>query len=224
MKALFLSLDLTIRESASGKKPIKIPGDQQLIKGATEAIKHFADCGYLIIGITNQDGVAAGWKSLQDCLVEQQITLDLCPDISKIYFCPDREGKQLGVVNRDRGGLIDLERKGCSFVRQRRAKLGVEVGSTRCPEASLLPIPQLATIPVSQHSSFRKPGMGMIEYALDTHKIELKESLMVGGQDSDRQCAEKINCAFMWAEDWRSNFGSQIKKTLKPVTEEHLKV
>lgn len=46
------------------------------------------------MGITNQGGVAAGHKSIQQCILEQQYTLQLFPQLKEIYFCPDFEGKK----------------------------------------------------------------------------------------------------------------------------------
>jgi D-glycero-D-manno-heptose 1,7-bisphosphate phosphatase len=54
---------------------------------------------WIVVGITNQGGVAAGRKSLSDCFDEQRYTLELFPQIAAIYFCPD-EGKECWVVNR----------------------------------------------------------------------------------------------------------------------------
>ncbi|MFM6054527.1 MAG: HAD hydrolase-like protein, partial [Sphaerospermopsis kisseleviana] len=38
---------------------------------------------------TNQGGVAAGHKTLNDCVLEQQYTLTLLQNLSYIFFCPD---------------------------------------------------------------------------------------------------------------------------------------
>ncbi|MFM6404935.1 MAG: hypothetical protein ACKPGT_09860, partial [Microcystis sp.] len=47
--------------------------------------------GWIIIGITNQGGVAAGHKSLKSAIEEQRKTLEIFPLLSYIYFCPDFE-------------------------------------------------------------------------------------------------------------------------------------
>lgn len=93
MKLLLLDLDGTIREPKSGAKFINRPDDQQLIEGIENTFRHYQD--WLAIGITNQGGVAAGHKSLEDAINEQRITIDLTGGIiSQIYFCPDFEGKR----------------------------------------------------------------------------------------------------------------------------------
>jgi len=94
-KILFLDMDGTIRRPKSGEKFIQSPKDQEPIPGAEEAIAKYASEGYIIVGVTNQGGVAAEHKSLDDCIKEQQETLKLFPQIHSILFCPDFEGRKL---------------------------------------------------------------------------------------------------------------------------------
>ena len=91
MRILFLDLDGTVRRSKSGQTFINDPKDQEIIPGVDEAIDRYV--GWLIVGITNQGGVAAGKKSLENCIEEQQEFLRMFPDMDSIYFCPDFEGK-----------------------------------------------------------------------------------------------------------------------------------
>lgn len=91
-KILFLDCDGTIRQPLGGSKFISHPQDQRIIPGADEAIAHYHRQGYRCIGITNQGGVASGYKSLEDTIVEQRYTLKLFPELEAIYFCPDYEG------------------------------------------------------------------------------------------------------------------------------------
>lgn len=106
MKLLLLDLDGTVRESASGKTFIGQPDDQKLIDGATEAIARYP--GWTKIGITNQGGVAAGHKSLGDAIAEQLTTLKLLPQMQKIYFCSDFEGKE-GYLVKPTGKVTKVE-------------------------------------------------------------------------------------------------------------------
>lgn len=100
MKLLLLDCDGTIRQPLSNSKFIQSPLDQQIIEGADKAIAYYSPGEWTILGITNQGGVAAGHKSLSDCFDEQRYTLELFPQITAIYFCPDFEGKECWVVNR----------------------------------------------------------------------------------------------------------------------------
>lgn len=91
---LLIDCDGTIREPLSGGQFIQHAHDQRIIAGVDRALFFYKD--WTIIGITNQGGVASGKKTLDDCVAEQLYTLQLLPQLLKIYFCPDYEGKQLG--------------------------------------------------------------------------------------------------------------------------------
>lgn len=93
-KLLLLDCDGTIRRSKSGATFINEPHDQEAIPEAESAIAHYYRQGWTIIGITNQGGVAAGHKSLEDATTEQKYTLQICPWLDAIIFCPDYEGKE----------------------------------------------------------------------------------------------------------------------------------
>jgi len=86
---IFFDLDGTLRQTKSGKTFINEPDDQQPIEGTQKALSYYASKGFICIGITNQGGVAAGHKSLQSAIEEQLITLDLFPELSEIFFCPN---------------------------------------------------------------------------------------------------------------------------------------
>ena len=99
MSLLLLDLDGTLREPLSGKPYFQHPQDQQLVTGADLAIRSYP-ADWTIVGITNQGGVAAGYKSMQQCIQEQQYTLQLIPQLKEIYFCPDFEGRKCFRVTR----------------------------------------------------------------------------------------------------------------------------
>lgn len=99
-------MDGTVRETKSGKTFINSPEDQQLIAGVKEAIAKYKKKGWLMIGVTNQKGVSLGYKSLEDCIKEQRITLELVPEIKAIYLCPD-EGENLVWVTRKDSNTIN---------------------------------------------------------------------------------------------------------------------
>lgn len=86
-KILFLDLDGTCRRTKSGETFINDPYDQELIPGVEDAIARYHD--YKIIGVTNQGGVIAGYKSLENCFEEQRQTLKLLPQMSLLLFCTD---------------------------------------------------------------------------------------------------------------------------------------
>jgi D-glycero-D-manno-heptose 1,7-bisphosphate phosphatase len=87
IKILLVDLDGTCRESINGDTFINDPYNQKLIDGVQEAIARYHD--WKIIGITNQGGVIAGKKSLENCFEEQRQTLKLIPQMWMILFCTD---------------------------------------------------------------------------------------------------------------------------------------
>lgn len=99
-KLLLLDCDDTIREPRSGAKFIQHPEDQKIIAGAEQAITHYHQEGWIAVGITNQGGVAAGYKQLEEAVAEQEYTLQLFPQLLCIYFCPDFDGNCCWLVGR----------------------------------------------------------------------------------------------------------------------------
>ena len=99
-KIIFFDLDGTLRETASGKTFINEPTDQQPIAGTQKALAYYQNKGFIMIGITNQGGVVAGHKSLESAIAEQQITLEIFPELSEIFFCPNW-GESCYQISRD---------------------------------------------------------------------------------------------------------------------------
>lgn len=185
MKILFLDLDGTVREPASGAKFINDPHDQQLITGVKEAIAHYFSREWLLIGITNQGGVAARHKSLESAKLEQKITIDLIPELSRIYFCPDFDGEHCYKVNRQ--GMTEYRR-------------------------SLFPDPHIPGELLYQ--SFRKPGSGMLMLAIDHLQNYPDDCWMIGDRDEDAICAAAAGINFMWADVWRDRFKKGLGESL----------
>ncbi|MBE9038175.1 HAD-IIIA family hydrolase [aff. Roholtiella sp. LEGE 12411] len=172
MKMLFLDLDGTVRRTKSGATFINAPKDQEIIPGVAEAIARYPN--HQIIGITNQGGVAAGKKSLEDAIAEQEYTMQLLPQLLEIYFCPDYEGKQCYRLTTDnviRYAAINFEEN----------DLQRWQGQCRKPNC----------------------GMVEIAVAQMSLKVNREESLFVGDRSEDEQCAAAANIPFMWAADWR---------------------
>lgn len=105
-KILFLNLDGTVRRTKSGARFINDPHDQELIPGVMEAIARYDLEEWKVIGITNQGGVGTGHKTLENCILEQEVTLEIAPFLSSIYFCPDN-GERCFSVHRDVEILVD---------------------------------------------------------------------------------------------------------------------
>jgi HAD superfamily hydrolase (TIGR01662 family) len=75
--ALCLDFDGTIRRSKNGNKFIKNTKDVELIPGVEEKIWKYRDKDYLILGISNQAGVAHGFKLPMEIEGEMEATLEL---------------------------------------------------------------------------------------------------------------------------------------------------
>lgn len=74
---LCLDADGTIRRSKSGKQFIQGPDDIELMPGIEEKIWDFRNNGYLILVVSNQGGVAHGFKSTQQAEAEMDATIKL---------------------------------------------------------------------------------------------------------------------------------------------------
>lgn len=76
--ALCLDLDGTVRRSKRGEKEfINGPDDIELYPGVEEKIWEYRDKGYLILGLTNQGGVAMGYKTVEQVQRELDATFAL---------------------------------------------------------------------------------------------------------------------------------------------------
>ena len=85
MKILLCDLDGTIRAPKSDAKFINSLKDQLIIPEAAIALKDAVAQDWQVMGVTNQGGVHAEHKTLKDCLLEQRHTLELCPQLHKVY-------------------------------------------------------------------------------------------------------------------------------------------
>jgi D-glycero-D-manno-heptose 1,7-bisphosphate phosphatase len=101
-KIIFFDLDGTLRETISGKTFINEPQDQKAIEGTQKALSYYQKKGFVMIGITNQGGVAAGHKSLQSAIEEQRITLQLFPELREVLMCTSYDGQTCWSVSSDR--------------------------------------------------------------------------------------------------------------------------
>jgi len=180
-KILFVDCDGTIRRPKSGGVFIESPDDQEIIPGADKAINHAVSEGFMVIGITNQGGVAAGKKSLESCIEEQRFTLQLFPQITAIYFCPDFAGNDCWRVNREPGHDYP----------HHRSHLLDSSESFRKPGIGMISLArQNHSLPVSQLGSF----------------APFRDSWMVGDRPEDEQCAKAAGIDFMPADIWRDRF------------------
>lgn len=92
-KVVFMDLDLTIRKSKTGKF-ISSVQDIEIIEEVKNAAQILKNEGYEFFGITNQGGVAHGFKTIEDVKRENSQTNRLCDFLfSQIHYSPfEKEG------------------------------------------------------------------------------------------------------------------------------------
>lgn len=97
MKLLILDKDGTLTTPKSGAKFVQHPEDQALLPGVLGALEKYAAEGWAMAIASNQGGVAAGHKSLEQAIEEMQYCQELLPHTIgfRFYFCPDFEGKKV---------------------------------------------------------------------------------------------------------------------------------
>lgn len=99
--ALCLDFDGTIRVSKSGKTFIENENDIKLIDGIEKIIWRYRDMGWLIIGISNQGGVAYGVKRPSHVEREMKTTFDLFHrnPFHVVKYCYHMEGGKVEPFN-----------------------------------------------------------------------------------------------------------------------------
>ncbi len=98
---LFCDVDGTLTATVSGATFKSNRRDVFVLPGVENALAHYAQKGYLMIGISSEGGVGAGHKKLEAAFEEKQYTCLLLPQLEAIYFCPDFAGQVLCRAERD---------------------------------------------------------------------------------------------------------------------------
>ena len=151
--------------------------------------------GWGVFGICNQGGIALGKKSLEDTIGEFMQLLHICPFMDAALFCPSFDSRPtssgLDLVLLERGDVIPAVTE-FGFSNE-FSEDGHPIGSDR--------------ILLKGYDSFRKPGSGMIQFALNyagygaqaakkglynpstqSHIVNLiKETIGVGDREEDFQ-------------------------------------
>ena len=175
-KLLILDMDGTVRHPKSNPDGFILHSkDQLLFEGAIATMKQFKSKGFTIIGASNQGGVAAGKKSIEDCIKEQAYTLELAyeadAEIAEILFCPDYEGK------------ICLSVNGSEIPHNDYSDRFDDCGSFRKPSS----------------------GMIELAIYLYLDSLGENEVVFVGDRPEDEQAAQAANVQFIHAVGWRAS-------------------
>lgn len=111
MKILILDKDGTLTTTVSGHTFVQHPEDQKLLPGVLETINRFKKDGWRIAIASNQGGVKAGFKTLDEAIKEMRFCLSLLPQIELALFCPD-DGYQCYLIEGEKGDLFECPHMG----------------------------------------------------------------------------------------------------------------
>ena len=99
MKIAIIDKDGTLTETVSGATFVQSPTDQKLIDGVQPALAKLLSEGYTLAIASNQAGVEAGHKTLEDAIAEMQYAMKLINIQYHGLFCPDMAGNECYIVS-----------------------------------------------------------------------------------------------------------------------------
>ena len=170
---LLLDKDGTLVRPKSRRKYVQNPWDQKPIVGVQKVVTNYKQDGWTIVICSNQGGVEAGHKTLQEAMQEMKFCLELFPEIEECYFCPDLQGKKC--------------------LRYWRNEDWQDNHIFYSPTSN-------QTVELKLQGKFRKPGPGMLLLAQQIHNAS--ECLFVGDRPEDKGAAEAADIPFVWAKQF----------------------
>ena len=93
MKLLLLDKDNTLIRPTSGEF-VDAPWHQEPLPNVAETLHRKLREGWRSVIISNQAGIEAGHKSLEQTFLEFRYCLGLLPEIDEAYFCPSFDGAE----------------------------------------------------------------------------------------------------------------------------------
>lgn len=181
-KLLILDKDWTLVKPISGGTFVQHPEDQELLPGVADTIAHYHAEGWEMVIASNQGGVTAGHKTLDDAIAEMRYCMRLLPQIAFSLFCPDQGSDCWFVGSAREINVLKVWKKFNAF--------DDLVGKFRKPDAGMLLL--------SQYYHFWTPERG--------GTLQPSNTLFVGDMDTDFQCAQNAGVEFIWASDWVRQF------------------
>jgi len=178
MKLMILDLDGTLRETASGETFINEPADQQPMLGASEALAYYGK-GFVCVGATNQGGCAA----IDPATGKPRKSIENMIQEQQITL---KLFPQLECIY----ACPDFEGEVCWKINR--------LGSVKLTRS--------ISRESAKYDSFRKPGGGMAQIAIETFGEVGGETWMIGDRPEDKGCAETAKINFMWADIVRNKF------------------
>ena len=90
-KSIFLDRDGVINKKLEGDY-VKTLEEFEILPGVKEALKEFKNLGYLIIVVTNQQGIGKGLMTEEDLKKIHEYMVKELEYIDDIFYCPHLEG------------------------------------------------------------------------------------------------------------------------------------
>lgn len=90
-KAVFLDRDGVINKKLENDY-VKTVSEFEILEEVTETLQKLKKLGYILIVITNQQGIGKGLMSEKDLSKIHEHMLKELPEIDDIYYCPHLEG------------------------------------------------------------------------------------------------------------------------------------
>lgn len=178
-KLLVIDKDGTLVKSVSGSEFVQHPEDQELLPGVKESIARYTSEGWQIVVASNQGGVAAGYKSLEDAIDEMNECLHLLKGTLGL--------ERLGVI---KGGIICPDNGRTAYY-------------CKVAKNSNYPVVHIHEEYPELIGQFRKPNPGMLLAAMQWLECPFKSVLMVGDRSEDEGAAKAAGVSFQWANEWR---------------------
>lgn len=180
---VILDKDGTLVKPRSGNEFVQNPEDQELLPGVPKAIAALVSNNCEVVVASNQGGVIAGYKTLENTILEMQYLMKLIPEIAYCMFCPDN-GDTLYKIQANPPGWFEAKdwkplSKGWGNNR-----------SFRKPEPGML-----------FHAIFSMGGRVDL-----SDPIAVGHFLMVGDRPEDQGAAYAAGISFQWADDWRLGY------------------
>jgi D-glycero-D-manno-heptose 1,7-bisphosphate phosphatase len=174
MKLAVLDKDGTLVLPKSNNKFVQNPTDQILMVGAVEGCQRLIDAGYVLAIASNQGGVEAGHKTMQEANSEMNYCIYLLQQhgikINQGLYCPDFEGKSCLMTSVNDENFAETKK---AFDDRNYLQFSGE---------------------------FRKPNGGMLK-ALKGDEFE--DCWMIGDREEDRLAAAVAGFSFLDADAWR---------------------
>lgn len=194
MKLVIFDKDGTLTTTKSGNTFAQSPQDQELITGVAKRLEQLRRDGWKIAIASNQGGVDAGYKSLDDAVEEMRVCLSLTK-IEIAYFCPSYFGGWWRSLLHKVGFLHTR----CYEVTQDSVQ---EFPEYYCDEGMVL----YTGARWGRHLSYRKPG-GLMLFLACLHSFPgcfPDRVIYVGDRGEDEMAAADAQISFQWAHSWRA--------------------